>query len=293
MGGDIYLFHFPQGALRRKRLFLKNIQPCTAELSVLQSFDQILCADNAATCHVDQKRPVLHLCKRIFVDHMVSFIRQRQGQHHKITLLQQRLDGITCIRTVFLADVIVFLDGEFIVSHNVHAERMKAVGQHPAIVAHANDSHGAAIQTAPSIHAVHTPCAIFLCTQQFFGVVAALHHKVNAVLCQHRCAAACCAGDRDLTGEHFGACAAVQPGMIAVDPFQGVLSQQTGVNISHQNRHIGILYFFFQFFFIEKIHVAELCIGKHPAQIMHILFVIPHRGNNFFDFWHTLSSPLP
>jgi hypothetical protein len=69
--------------------------------------------------------------------------------------------------------------------------------------------------------------------------------------------------------------------------------QQTWVNISHQDRHIGILYFFFQFFFIEKIHVAELCIGKHPAQIMHILFVIPHRGNNFFDFGHTLSSPLP
>ena len=104
--------------------------------------------------------------------------------------------------------------------------------------------------------------ALFLGGQQLLGVVAVLEHEVDAVFRQHWGAAARRAGYGDAPGKDLGPGGAVEPRMVAVDPFQGVFPQQAGIHIPQEDGRVGVLHLPGQRFLVVEVHILELRLGK-------------------------------
>ena len=214
---------------------------------------------------------------------------QGQIQYHKIAFLQQHIQGISLLCGKLPA-VIKADDGGIVVCNDVHSKSMKAAGKLLAVVTHADDTGSTTIETLPAVHALHAPLTVLLGFQHLPCVVAGKQHEVDAVFRQYWGASACGTGYGNAPGKDLRPGGTVQAGVVAVDPFEGVFAQQTGIHIAHKDCRIRVLYFFGKTFFVKEIHIDKLRIREHPAKLVHILFVVPHGGDNLFDFRHFFSS---
>ena len=163
---------------------------------------------------------------------------------------------------------------------------MQTLGQQAAVVAHADDARRAPVESSPALTAIHAPTAFFLGGKQLFRVIAALEHEIHGVLGQYGSAASCRAGHWDAAGKDLRPGGAVEPGMVALDPFEAVFPQQAGIHVAHHNGHVRVFDFFGQALFIIKIHIDEFGAREDPTQVVHVLLIVPDRGHHFIDLRH-------
>ena len=110
------------------------------------------------------------------------------------------------------------------------------------------------------------------------------------MLSQNRSTPARGAGNGNPPGEYLRAGAAVETGVVTVNPFQGVFPQQDGIHVTHQDRHVRVANFLGKAILVVKIYINKLGIGKHVPELAHTFFVVPDGGDNLFDFGHFFSS---
>ena len=185
-----------------------------------------------------------------------------------------------------MIDIVQPLDRRAVIGDDLHAEGVQTLGQQAAVVAHADNARRAPVESAPALAALHAPSAFFLGGEQLFRVVAALEHEIDGVLGQHRGAASGRAGHGDAAGKDLRPGGAVEPRMVALDPFEAVFSQQAGVHVAHHDGHVSVSDFLGQTLLIVEIHIDKFGIREDPAQLVHILPVVPDGGDDLVDLRH-------
>ena len=291
MGGDVYVGHGPQGRIGGQGLLLEHVEARAGQGAVPQRFDHVLGADDAAPGHVHQERAFLDLLEGLLVQHVERLIRQGDGEDDKVGFPQQGLDGISALdRELPVNELVSFYRGQ-VVGDDVHPEGFEPVGQVLSVVAQPYDAHGPAVQAPPGLHPIHAPLAFFLGSQELPGVIAALQHEVDAVLGQHRGAAAGGARDGNAPGKNLGTGRTVQARMVAEDPFERVLPQQNGVHVAHQDGHVRVPSLLFKSVLVIEGYIDELGLREHPAQVIHVLFVVPNGRHDLADLRHGAKLP--
>ena len=101
-------------------------------------------------------------------------------------------------------------------------------------------------------------------------MVAVLHHEVNAVLSENRGASSRSTGHGKSFGKDFVAGACIEACVVAGDPLEGVFAQEAVIDIAEDDHNVGVLHFFGDLIFVEKVAVYEFGLRENIAPMPEI-----------------------
>ena len=148
MGRDDHVGLCPQGMLRRQRLGVRHVQPCTGELPAVHRRRQCLAVHSSAPSHIEQDGTGLAERHPPGVEQMPCLRRVRQAQRHKVGLRQ------LCVQFALRhhTGAVVRAGGVRVHgaahTHHLGSQRMSPPGKVRADIAHAHAQHPAARDAA-------------------------------------------------------------------------------------------------------------------------------------------------